>query len=157
MDKEKSIQGFSLYVEYQKSVSSDDTRYVQVLVIPTGYDESGNLVPQSVMWRVVSNSAPKKQWRLLHAVSTHTGSGSYEDFAKDISRGNLISKLWESRWVIQPFTWAKDNSYTLVKSVILETSKKDMTDVRASKTPTKLIYRLNQSRTAVGLSDIGVK
>jgi hypothetical protein len=157
MDKEKSIQGFSLYVEYQKSVSSDDTRYVQVLVIPTGYDESGNLVPQSVMWRVVSNSAPKKQWKLLHSVSTHTSSGSFDEFAKDLSRGNMMNRLWESRWVLQPFTWAKSNSYSLVKSVILETSKKDMTDVRASKTPTKLIYRLNQSRTAVGLSDIGVK
>lgn len=157
MDKEKSIQGFSLYVEYQKGSSTVDTRYVQVLVIPTGYDESGNLVPQSVMWRVVSNSAPKKQWKLLHSVSNNVSSGSYTDFAKDISRGNLMNQLWRSNWIIQPFTWAKENSYTLVKSVILETSKKDMTDVRASKTPTKLIYRLNQSRTAVGLSDIGVK
>jgi hypothetical protein len=46
------------------------------------------------------------------------------------------------------------NEWQLVKEpVLIETSKNDLSELAESKTPTKIIYRINQSRKALGFPD----
>lgn len=152
MNKDKSVQGFALYLEFQKPESSDN-RTAQILVIPTGYDENDKLVGQRILWRVVSNVEPKKQWRSIHSMSAN----QTKELAENLDVNNVMKSSWGSNWIVSPFQWTKSSGYSPKKAVYIEVSKKDYTDLGNSKTPTKLIYRMNQIRSASGLAEIGVK
>ena len=152
MNKDKSVQGFALYLEFQKPESSDN-RIAQILVIPTGYDENDKLVGQRILWRVVSNVEPKKQWRSIHSMSAN----QTKELAENLDVNNVMKSSWGSSWIVSPFQWTKSSGYSPKKVVYIEVSKKDYTDLGNSKTPTKLIYRMNQIRSASGLAEIGVK
>lgn len=152
MNKDKSVQGFALYLEFQKDESVDN-RIAQIFLVPVGYDENDKLVGQRILWRVVSNVEPKKQWRSLHSLS----ASQTKELAENFDVKNLLNSSWGSNWVLSPFQWVKSSNYSAKKAVYIEVSKKDYTDLGNSKTPTKLIYRMNQIRSVSGLAEIGVK
>jgi hypothetical protein len=55
----------------------------------------------------------------------------------------------------QLFDGILNGGWTLMKEpIFLETSKKDLQDIRDGKTPNKLIYRINQSRDTQGFPAI---
>lgn len=152
MEKGKSVQGFALYLEFSKEESRDN-RMAQILVVPAGYNEDDKFVGQRILWRVVSNVEPKKQWRFLHSMS----GNQEKEVSENLSAESLMKNTWKGNWLVSPFHWVKSAGYKAQKAVHIEISKKDFTDLGNSKTPTKLIYRMNQIRSASGLAEIGVK
>lgn len=140
LDKEKDVQGIALYAQFHKPGAM-----TQLMVTPDGYDESGNKVYASLYRRVVTTDSPKKQWRSSFIRSADADGVDFEDGAQRADfaekRLNFATQLFDSllngKWELH-----KDPIY-------LEVSKKDLSDIRDSKTPNKLLYRVNQSREAL--------
>lgn len=141
LDKEKDVQGIALYAQFHKSGAMS-----QLIVTPDGYNETGSEVPSSLYRRVITTYSPKKQWR-----SSFIRSG--EVLNVDFESADHRAWLAEQRlgFAGQLFDSLLSGKWELHKEPIyLEVSKKDLTDVHSGKTPTKLMYRINQSREALG-------
>lgn len=141
IDKESDVQGIAVYAQFHKSGAM-----CQMLITPDGYNENGEAVKSSLYRRVVTLDSPKKQWRSSTVRSADPSETDFsvlesrEKFAEE--RLNFASQLFDSlvsgKWELHK------------QPVFLETSKKDLTDVQVGRTPTKLMYRINQSREALG-------
>jgi hypothetical protein len=141
LEKEKDVQGIALYAQFHKPGAM-----TQLLITPDGYEESGDKVFASLYRRIVTPSSPKKQWR-SSIIRTREPDGGL-DFENSEDR----AKFAETRlnFAVQLFDSLLSGKWELHKEPIyLEVSKKDLTDIKVAKTPTKLIYRINQSREAL--------
>jgi hypothetical protein len=66
------------------------------------------------------------------------------------------NKIAEKRYAIAEtlFDSLLSGGWTIEKEpLFIETSKKDMTDIRLGKTPNKMLYRINQTRKAQGFPE----
>ena len=145
LDATKDVQGVSLYAEFRKPGAT-----MQIIVTPDGYNEEGKQVAGSLYRRVVTPSAPKKQWRSSSVSSNGVhdviaASGQIED--------SQIGEIAEQRlsFATQLFDGIIEGGWSITKKpLLIETSKKDLTDVRQGKTPNKLLYRVNLTKDAEG-------
>ena len=140
LDKEKDVQGVALYAQFHKAGAM-----TQIIITPDGFDEKGDKVLASLYRRIVTQESPKKQWR-----SSFIPSAVVEDM--DFEDGNQRVAFADQRmqFATQLFDSLLTGKWELHKEPIyLEVSKKDLTDIREAKTPTKLLYRVNQSREAL--------
>jgi hypothetical protein len=96
---------------------------------------------------VVSADSPKKQWRssalrsLGDTLDTPLTSEAEKDANMDLRMSfavGWLDSLAGGGWVI------------VKEPILVEASKKDMTDISTQTTPKKMLYRINQSRTALG-------
>ena len=142
LDKEKAVQGVGVYAEYARPSTT-----VQLLVCPDGYTSDGQLVGLTVVRRVVKIDNPKTPWKL--SIDTPIDPEvTIEDEDKDdycarrfsVPGGPalLLDQLISGQW---PLVGAP---------ILIEFSQKDFDDIAAKKTPSRAIYRVNQSRTALG-------
>ena len=139
LDKEKDVQGVALYAQFHKPGAM-----TQLIITPDGYDEQGEKVLASLYRRVVTHESPKKQWR---SSFIRTTSATDVDFEEGAQRASFAEKRLS--FATQLFDSLLNGKWELHKDPIyLEVSKKDLTDIREAKTPTKLLYRVNQSREA---------
>jgi len=137
LEKEKDVQGIALYAQFHKPGAM-----TQLLITPDGYDEAGDKVFASLYRRIITASTPKKQWRSSNIRSAEVGE---LDFEKADDRAVFAEK--RLNFAVQLFDSLLSGKWELHKDPIyLEVSKKDLTDIREAKTPTKLMYRINQSR-----------
>ena len=91
---------------------------------------------------------PKKQWR-----SSNLSWRAVSDLNGEALANDAKEKFTETRmsFAVQLFDGIKNGGWTLTKDTLfIETSKKDLDDVKLSKTPNKLMYRINQTRDALG-------
>jgi hypothetical protein len=140
LEKEKDVQGIALYAQFHKPGAM-----TQLLITPDGYDESGEKVFASLYRRIVTSTSPKKQWR---SSTVRSGELTELDFEKEDDRARFAEK--RLNFAVQLFDSLLSGKWELHKEPIyLEVSKKDLTDIKVAKTPTKLIYRINQSREAL--------
>jgi hypothetical protein len=145
LDKEKPIQGVSIYAEF---VSSGYR--TEMFITPDGFTPKGDLVPAKIYSRVVSKDKPKKLWQ-QHTVQfaddiATVGSKDLSDIAlkeqyvdKRLEHleaifAGLVSGEWEMK--DEPF--------------LVETSQNDLVEIGKGETPVKVVYRINQSRKALG-------
>jgi hypothetical protein len=143
LDATKDVQGIALYAEFRKPGAM-----MQILITPDGYANDGKEVPASLYRRVTTPLTPKKQWRSSNlswrAVSDLNGEAlaneNRENFAE--TRMSFATQLFDG---IKNGGWILTN-----ETLFIETSKKDLDDVKLSKTPNKMLYRINQTRTALG-------
>lgn len=143
LDNTKDVQGITLYAEFRKPGAM-----MQMFITPDGYANDGSEVPASLFRRVTTPTSPKKQWRnsnlSSHAVRALNGeplpNERKEEFAEQ--RLSFATQLFDS---------LRSGGWTLMKEpLLIETSKKDLDDIKSSKTPNKLLYRINQTRDAQG-------
>jgi len=131
--EDKPIQGFAIYLEVAKPRVTQ-----QVFLVPTGFDSLGRKVPESYFYRIMVAESKKSLWR-----SANTNTFKSDD--KEETTYKRLSVL---------LAWLKIESpdYSIIgnKSLVIEVSKLDYDDIVNSKTPTKLIYRINQSRIGAG-------
>lgn len=149
MDKEKDVQGVVAFLEFTKPGAT-----TQVMIVPDGYAESGNFVPGAFWSRVVTEYRPKAQWRnkklrgrdrMRERVNNGTmiTNDEVEDYAK--------YRLQDVQYYVDRLS---NDGWTLVgKPIYVEASKKDLTDVSQGKTPAKVVYRINQSKKALGFPE----
>lgn len=141
MDKDKDVQGVGIYAEFAKPNST-----TQIIISPEGYDNAGRLIGLSIVRRVVTSVTPKKPWRfsiLPDASVAEVLEEEKDGFCRErlATPSTLFDQILAGDW-------------TMVGSpILLEVSKKDLDDIGVKKTPTKLIYRINQSRSALGFPE----
>lgn len=139
MDKDKAVQGVAVYAEFAREGAT-----TQIIVAPDGYNTDGTLVPANIVRRTVTEHTPKKQWkfsRLPDVADTPSNLADHEKVIYSDERMRYASSLFDQ--ILR-------GGWTLVKRPILvEISRKDYDSIYLSKTPTKLLYRVSQSRVAL--------
>ena len=143
MDITKSVQGVAVYGEFARSGAT-----TQIIITPDGYDSSGNQVPMCITRRTVTTTSPRKQWRFSMIAENTTFSsvgGSTLDERKEAYCDDrlryattLFDQILRGEWMI------------VGDPILVEVSQTDLDAISAHKTPTKMLYRINQSRTAQG-------
>jgi hypothetical protein len=141
-DPEKKVQGTALYVEFKNEYQ----QILQMFITPDGWNELGNFAVSRAYYRRLSLSQPKKQWKtqalqrsLVDPVSGTTSEAHREE--------RLLTLSWFMKRV--------SISSTIVgKPFFVEVSQKDLTDITQGKTPTKVVHRINQTRTALSYPEM---
>lgn len=137
LDKEKAVQGVAVYAEFARPGAT-----TQIIITPEGYTNDRVRVPATIIRRTISEGTPKKQWRFTRLANTDRRIHSDDDkipYAED-----------RLRYAVTLFEQLMSGGWALVKKpILIEASKKDYDDIRMSKTPTKMIYRISQSRAAL--------
>lgn len=144
LDKEKPIQGVSVYAEFSKTGFR-----TEMFITPDGFTPTGEIVPATVFVRVVSKDKPKKLWK-------QTTIQLAEEFAKigekelDLSqKEQYLSKRLEHLSAI--FEGVVETGWEIAGDpILIETSRNDLADVAKGETPIRVVYRINQSRKALG-------
>lgn len=145
LDREKPIQGVSVYAEFSKTGFR-----TEMFITPDGFTPTGDVVPATVFTRVVSKDKPKKLWK-------QTTIQLADEFAKlgekdlDISqKEQYLSKRLEHLTSI--FEGVIETGWEIAGNpILIETSRNDLADVAKGETPIRVVYRINQSRKALGL------
>lgn len=137
MEKGKAVQGVALYGEFSRLHAT-----TQMVILPDGYTSEGNLVNATIMRRTVTKHSPKKQWRFDRLASTELQISDDESKAaagydRMQYAATLFEQLIRGEWKL------------VKKPILVEVSMKDYDTIRDGKTPTKLIYRISQSRNAL--------
>lgn len=138
MDKDKDVQGVAVYAEFARHNAT-----TQVIITPDGFNTSGELVGLSIIRRVITTENPKKPWKFAILEAQAPGVVLRDDeldgycATRLVQATALLDQLIAGGW-----TFAGP-------PVLLETSKKDLDDVAAKKSPSKLLYRVGLSRTAL--------
>jgi hypothetical protein len=144
LDKEKPIQGVSVYAEFSKTGFR-----TEMFITPDGFTPTGDLVPATIFTRVVSKDKPKKLWK-------QTSIQSADEFAsvgtKDLElsqKEQYLSKRLEHLTSI--FEGVVETGWEIAGNpILIETSRNDLADVAKGETPIRVVYRINQSRKALG-------
>lgn len=153
LDPTQEVQGIAVYVEFRKE-SMGTVATSQFLITPDGYRSDGLFVPATVYRRAVDRWTPKRQWRSTHLATVHEPSDTlpttYSTEYGRIDHGNArldrIVPLFRQMGYTDS-TGAP--SWTLVgEPLFIEVSRRDLDDVAANKTPSKVVYRITQTRTA---------
>jgi hypothetical protein len=143
LDATKDVQGIALYAEFRKPGA-----LMQILITPDGYAVDGKEVPASLWRRVTTPLTPKKQWR-----NSALSWRAISDLNGEALANAMKETFTETRmsFTTQLFDGIKNGGWQITKEpILIETSKKDLEDVRQSKTPNKMLYRINQTKTALG-------
>ena len=146
MDITKSVQGVALYAEFARSGAT-----TQIIITPKGYNLEGTEVAPYIVRRTVTTDNPRKQWRFstlftgdpimqIAASKGITIDAAKEEYADESMRyaSSLFDQIMRGDWLL------------VSDPILVEVSKTDLDSIRLSKTPTKLLYRITQSRTAKG-------
>jgi hypothetical protein len=149
LNKEAKVQGIAIYAEFRKPGET-----MQLLLTPDAYTTTGELMPMTLVRRVVTPETPKKQWRnttlqntplreLLDKGVTNLADENKDEFTEMRMRHatHYFDRVVAGGWTIEQ------------KPILLEMSKHDADDLAKGKTPNKLIYRMGISRKALGFSE----
>lgn len=138
-DLTKDVQGVAVYAEFMRPDAT-----TQIIIVPDGYDNEGRLIGLSIVRRVITITTPKKPWKFSILEPTSLGvvitdeDSDLECFQRMSIPSTLFDQIMAGGWTI------------VGSPILIETSKKDMDDIGVKKTPTKMLYRINQSRIALG-------
>lgn len=139
MDKDKAVQGITVYAEFARHNAT-----TQIIICGDGYNSAGTLVKGQIIRRTVSTGAPKAQWKFSRLSVELDESIEMTDEHK---ASNADMRL---RYATSLFDQVLAGAWTMVKHPILvEVSRKDFDSIGEGKAPTKMLYRIAQSRTAL--------
>jgi len=141
-DPEKKVQGSALYVEMTNAYG----HIYQMFFTPDGTDELGQFAPATLYKRRLSAMEPKKQWRSMRLRREVVSPNPAVD--PKVHRLERLDPM-------ESLLLRVATQYTVVgKPFFVEVSKKDLTDVIHSKTPIKIVYRIGQTRKALGFAEM---
>jgi hypothetical protein len=141
-DPEKKVQGTALYVEFKNEFN----QIFQLFITPDGWNEYGNFSVARAYYRRLSVSQPKKQWKIQSLQR-----GLVDSVTGVTSEAHREERLLTLAWIMKRVSI----SSTIVgKPFFVEVSQKDLTDVSNSKTPTKVVHRINQTRIALSYPEM---
>jgi hypothetical protein len=130
--KDNPNQGFAVYLEVGKPSFTK-----QAFLLPEGYDSFGNVVTSRYFYREMTAGFKKAMWHSSNILSSSSTDKDESTYYKLVHLLNYLS--------------VDDSGYKLIGiPLVVEVSRLDYDDIRSGKTPTKLIYRINQSRTSAG-------
>ena len=141
------VAGKALYLEFRK-----DTSTYQVIVTPDGISKEGRYVPASIYRRQISESKPRKAWKVqtLPAI----GLDSFGAFTRLSPEQAHEKSLLRLEYIYSTFSRLRDYGFALYKSpIIVETATEDMSDIAQSKTPYKVLGRITRVRRTLGFGE----
>jgi hypothetical protein len=149
LDKEKKVQGIAVYAEFRRAGQT-----MQLIITPDAYTTEGNLVPMTLIRRIVTKETPKKQWKN----STLRGL----DLNEIISEKRTLSDLDKQEFTEKRMRHATHFFDQIIsqgwaieqKPILVEVSRHDADDLVKGKTPNKIIYRVHISRKALGFPEL---
>jgi hypothetical protein len=116
---------------------------------PDGFTPEGNPVPAKVYRRTLSADKPKKLWS---ATTLRPATDIAEIGVKELAdsdKETYIEKRIEN--ITSIFEGFIKGDWELVNEpFLIETSQKDLAEVAKGETPIKIVYRINQSKKALG-------
>jgi hypothetical protein len=150
LDKDKPVQGYVIYAEF---TLGDETR--QIFFTPDGYTSLGHLVPMQAHYRTVGKHTPRKQWKNTNLSTRDLVPALSAAAAGDPDPFGPLNEEWAENRVLTVIrgylSQIISREWKMVGApLVVEASKQDMDDIHGYKTPTKIIYRLNQTRLAAG-------
>lgn len=145
MDAAKDVQGVGVFMEFRRPGAT-----TQFMLFPDGYDSTGKIIDARFARRTVTLGAPKKQWRMASLptgeVKAILDTGMpLQPINKDSVANNRLTNVATLMNTLLTSGWELVN-----KPILVEVSKKDLDDIRLHKTPSKLMYRVNQCKIALG-------
>jgi hypothetical protein len=152
IDKESKVQGYSVYAELGRE---DKLSLVQFFITPDGYTEVGQFVPARLYYRQLHSHAPKRQWRIttineLDVMSLVESGSSMSSIYPKTKDEFVIERLQGNfRNIVQRLIMGSGGSANwklIYNPLVVEVSNKDMRDVALSRTPTKVVYRIQQAK-----------
>lgn len=147
LDKDKPIQGVSVYAEFSKPGYR-----TEIFITPDGFSAEGKLVPAKIFSRITSADKPKKVWQQYTVQLVEDMAKVGETLLDPANKESYVEKRLAH--LENVFVGLVANEWQLVKEpVLIETSKNDLSELAESKTPVKIVYRINQSRKALGFPD----
>ena len=150
LDPTQDVQGIAVYVEFRKD-SMGTVATSQFLITPDGYRSDGLFVPATLYRRAVDRWSPKRQWRSTFISTQHEPSDSLPTYGTDEERiAHGDKRLDRALSLLRQMGYSSTGTgWTLVgEPLFIEVSKRDLDDVSAHKTPSKVVYRIGQTRTA---------
>jgi hypothetical protein len=145
LDKEKPIQGVSVYAEFVKLGMR-----TEMFITPDGFTPTGEIVPAKIYRRVVSKDKPKKLWQQTTVqFAEELAKVGSTDLAELSLKDQYVSKRLEHLQSI--FAGLVEGDWQLTNDpILIETSQNDLVEINKGETPIKIVYRINQSRKALG-------
>ena len=152
IDKESKVQGYSVYAEPGRE---DKLSLVQFFITPDGYTETGQFIPARLYYRQLHSHAPKRQWRIttineLDVMSLVESGSSMSSIYPKTREEFVIERLQGNfRNIVQRLIMGSGSSANwklIYNPIVVEVSNKDMRDVALSRTPTKVVYRIQQAK-----------
>lgn len=144
LDQEKPIQGVSVYAEFSKPGFR-----TEIFITPDGFSADNTLVPAKIFSRVVSKDKPKKLWQTYSVQLVDEIAKINEKPLVPSEKETYVDKRLAHLW--QVFAGLVSNDWSMKNEpILIETSKNDLSEIQEGQTPVKVIYRINQSRKALG-------
>ena len=147
------IVGLGLYLELTPNKGADKT--TQILFTPEGYDEAGNYVQFAMLSRTVSESSPRKQWRVNFAGIDNNAlligtTPVVADVATETSK-TMTTRFEKS---LERFIAGVEGGIIIRQTPIaVEITSLDLAEVREYKAPVALLRRIQKARVSLGFPE----
>ena len=149
------LAGHAVYLEFQREMST-----VQVLITPEALTETFQHVPPTMYRRQIHTTASRATWRvttLNRATEFDSVAGTLKVLPSlaEMSSAEIPSKHGiDSFQGLRLFAQLANQNYKLRRQpIVVEVSVADMNDIRAAKTPYKVLNRVTKSRKALKFPD----
>mgnify|MGYP006278699543 CR=1 FL=1 len=148
-----TIVGKGLYLEFVPATDPTSTRVMQVLFTPEGMDEKGTYVQFSMHSRTISDTSPRKQWRITKSGTDNSTLLKGTDPIGQVKAQELAVQMVERfekslQKAVMPDpkkpTWKLRG-----KPIVVEITSFDLLEVSEWKTPLPALRRIQKCRVAL--------
>ena len=133
------LVGMGIYLEAHATEYYARTN--QVLITPTGKNEKGEVVKMAVIYRTISSSSPRAQWRVnFVGTSKEVEMLSPEDKAVAMSTRatEIVSRMFGEQFIPRS------------RPIVFELTDVDFSDISEWKVPASALRRITKARLEVG-------
>lgn len=143
-----AVVGKALYLEFRRGGQTQ-----QIIFTPEGRSASGQYVPITTYRRQISADNPRKTWKQMSTMfkSEMNPDGSLVQLGKEHALSTVQDRIG---YTDNLFTQLVARGWALYKQPIaVEVTPEDLNDVRAAKTPYKILGRVTRSRRAYNFGE----
>jgi hypothetical protein len=148
-----TIVGKGLYLEFVPATPKTGNPVLQLLLSPEGFDENGKYTPFCLHSRTISETSPRKQWRITkcgvdnNEVLT-SGSPVGQTKAQELAL-SMVDRFQGSIYKAV-FPKGTDAEWKLrAKPIVVEITSFDLAEVNEWKTPAPALRRIQKCRVAL--------
>ena len=143
MSEETKSVGTAVYLELERN---EGRTVYQLFFTPQGVSKLGKNVPPMIMYRQLTFSRNKTKWAIQSVQLRPVGADVYEDATKALE---LADKTVNDHMYL--LRQMSTQGYKLRKKVIhVAVTASDLDEMLASKTPYKILGRMERSRKVLG-------
>jgi hypothetical protein len=152
------VVGKALYLELRNSPESGQETTYQIILTPEALLPSGRAVAPVTYRRQIGKYSPRSTWKSVGSsyVSAREDDGKFKLLSKEDALASVHDRISYAYSLLKRFT-SPGSTWTMLAPIAVEVTASDFEDIRYSKTPYKIIARINRSRNALGFPEIITK